>query len=368
MLSRMRIQGFRGFRTLDVNPLARVNLLVGANNAGKTAVLEAAELLTRGPEPSGVLDILRRREEYALEGSGAPDRFPFDVRSLFFGRSPELGTRFSLDAENPSPVIYQCTLRPLAEEEADRMQVSLLPLEGPREPVDGDLDALTLLDHGSLPLGLEISGGDKPAIIPLSGRYYRRRQDGSPAAGVQFLGTSLFSAQNTAALWDEIALTDKEDQVMETLRMIEPTVQRVAVLGAQARRSNVYLQLRGQQQRVPLGSMGEGIRRLFSLALAIGTTPRDGSLLVDEIDTGLHHTVMAQMWELVVRAANAFRFQVFVTTHSLDCLLALASTMARRPELMPDVVTHRLERERDATVHFSGDELKLAIEKELEIR
>jgi hypothetical protein len=362
----MKIQGFRCFRHLDVGPLSRVNVFVGANNAGKTALLEAAELLTRGPEPTGVLEILRRREEWALEGTGAPDRFPFDVRSLFLGRSPELGARFSLFAENFGPVAYECVLRPLAEEEADRMQVPL-PLEAARAPVD-DADALSLLEHGLLPLGLEISGGDKLALIPLSGRYLRRRLDGVPAAGVQFLGTALFSAQNTSALWDEVALTEKEEQVIETLRMIEPTVQRVAVLGAQGRRSNVYLQMRGQQQRVPLGSMGEGIRRLFSLALAIGTTPRNGSLLVDEIDTGLHHTVMAQMWELVLGAARRFQFQVFATTHSLDCLLALASTMSKRPDFVRDLVVHRLERETDATVHFSGDELRLAIDKELEIR
>lgn len=363
----MKIQGFRGFRGLDVGPLSRVNVLVGANNAGKTAVLEAAELLTRGAEPTGILEILRRREEYALEGTAAPDRFPYDVRSLFLGRTPEIGTRFSLHGENTTPVVYECTLRPLAEEEADRMQVSL-PLEVAREPIDGDLDALTLLGHGLLPLGLEISGVERSVLVPLSGRYLRRRSEAFATAGVQFLGTSLFSAQNTAALWDEVALTEKEEQVIETLRMIEPSVQRVAVLGAQGRRLNVYLQLRGQQQRVPLGSMGEGIRRLFSLALAIGTTPRNGSLLVDEIDTGLHHTVMAQMWELVMRAAKQFQFQVFVTTHSLDCLLALASTISRRPDFARDLVVHRLERGRDATVQFSGDDLKLAIAKELEIR
>jgi ABC-type taurine transport system ATPase subunit len=314
-----------------------------------------------------VLDILRRREEYALEGASTLDRFPFDVRGLFLGRAPELGAHFSLSAQNAAAVHYDCTLRALAEEEADRMQVSL-PLEGARESGDVDADPLTLLEHGLLPLGLEISGGDKPVLIPLSGRYFRRRYEGISSAGVQFLGTSLFSAQNTAALWDEVALTEREEQVLETLRMIEPTVQRVAVLGAQGRRSNVYLQLRGQRQRVPLGSMGEGIRRLFALALAIGTTPRDGSLLVDEIDTGLHHAVMAQMWELVVRAAKQFRFQVFVTTHSLDCLLALSSTLSRRSEFVDDVVVQRLERERDAAVHFSGDELKLAVDKELEIR
>ncbi len=107
---RMKIQGFRGFNHLDVGPLSRVNVLVGANNAGKTAVLEAAELLTRGAEPTGLLEILRRREEYALEGT-APDRFPYDVRSLFLGRSPEIGTRGVAETAANSPSRARTTRR-----------------------------------------------------------------------------------------------------------------------------------------------------------------------------------------------------------------------------------------------------------------
>ena len=41
MLTRFEAHNFRGFEHLALDPLARVNLIAGKNNVGKTALLEA---------------------------------------------------------------------------------------------------------------------------------------------------------------------------------------------------------------------------------------------------------------------------------------------------------------------------------------
>jgi hypothetical protein len=43
MISWIEIDNYRGFEHLKVEGLSRVSLIVGANNAGKTALLEAVE-------------------------------------------------------------------------------------------------------------------------------------------------------------------------------------------------------------------------------------------------------------------------------------------------------------------------------------
>ena len=45
MLTSLHIKNFRGFRDLTIQPLARVNLIAGKNNVGKTGILEALFLL-----------------------------------------------------------------------------------------------------------------------------------------------------------------------------------------------------------------------------------------------------------------------------------------------------------------------------------
>ena len=58
MLKWLHIQSFRGFDVIQVDELARVTLVAGRNNVGKTALLEAAYLLLRPEEPMIVKDLL----------------------------------------------------------------------------------------------------------------------------------------------------------------------------------------------------------------------------------------------------------------------------------------------------------------------
>ena len=72
--------------------------------------------------------------------------------------------------------------------------------------------------------------------------------------------------------------------------------------------------------RLPIGSYGDGMRRLLAISLALVGT-KDRCLLIDEIDIGLHWTVMEDMWRACGgRPRNVYDVQVFATTHSYDCI------------------------------------------------
>src|SRR5262249_20177096 len=64
MLTRLELSSFRSFHALTAEKLARVNLIVGKNNAGKTSLLQGAEILIRG----GGLTAL------CISATGAPDQ------------------------------------------------------------------------------------------------------------------------------------------------------------------------------------------------------------------------------------------------------------------------------------------------------
>ena len=48
MYKSFQVQNFRGFKDLRLDDMARVNLIAGKNNTGKSALLEAILILTRG--------------------------------------------------------------------------------------------------------------------------------------------------------------------------------------------------------------------------------------------------------------------------------------------------------------------------------
>ena len=83
---------------------------------------------------------------------------------------------------------------------------------------------------------------------------------------------------------------------------------------------------------MPISTFGDGLRRILALRLSfVGTA--NGFLLADEIDTGLHWTVIEEMWRFVVEVAPKNNVQVFATTHSYDCIRGLASLIRSRADL-----------------------------------
>ena len=132
------------------------------------------------------------------------------------------------------------------------------------------------------------------------------------------------------AMWNAIALTPDEELVLNTLACLDSEIERIApqtstapYWGRAGSRSGFRIKHRRFENPVPIGSMGEGIWRLLSLAIVL-TQCRGGVLLVDEIDTGLHHTAMADMWKMIMSAAHRLDVQVFATTHSSDCIGSFA--------------------------------------------
>ncbi|WP_243147110.1 AAA family ATPase [Scytonema sp. UIC 10036] len=128
------------------------------------------------------------------------------------------------------------------------------------------------------------------------------------------------------------------------------------------------LQCRTQgDQRVPIGSMGDGIWRILGLALST-VCAKNGFLFVDEIDTGLHFTAMSDMWKLVWKTATRLNVQVFATTHSNDCWTSLADIATQEKATEDGITIQRIEREKQTGIAFTEREIVIAAQRGIEVR
>ena len=92
---------------------------------------------------------------------------------------------------------------------------------------------------------------------------------------------------------------------------------------------------------------------------------QDGVVLVDEIENGLHHSVLPGVWKVIAKAAEQFNVQMFATTHSFECVEAAHEALG------PDGFSlHRLEvvDGENRCVSLSPTALSGAIRHNLEIR
>lgn len=372
MLRDLRISGFRGLRELAISGLGRVNLLVGTNNCGKTSVLEAIHVLSARGTAAPLWLAQARRGELV---DNVPNR-QVDVTHLVHGRKLAPGSGFRVVGDGPTgqqALIAEFVARGSESRPPDDVEEDL------REAGD-ELDiggGTLLLPPLSLHLQWMSSSGTKRVHLGISrqgglsvGRVATLQDGVDPGqlSSLVLITTDGLPRAEIISMFERVVLTPNEELVLRALRTVEPTIERIASIGSQARvstrdlRGGLAMMVSGQ--RVPIGSMGDGIWRLLGIALALATAS-GGVLLVDEIDTGLHYSVLVDMWRLVLETARSLDVQVFATTHSRDCYEALAAvTEPGRTEIS----LQRIERGKVEAVAFTELEIRQAAERGLEVR
>lgn len=212
-----------------------------------------------------------------------------------------------------------------------------------------------------------------------------RSRPGEPTP-IRFITATSLTAADAASLFDQIVLTPQEDLVLDAMRLIDPRIDRIAVSGMEMNpfisvsgtetspfiagigsKASVLVRLKGFDDRVPIGSMGDGIWRMFGLALA-AVRSSGGVLLVDEIDTGLHYTVMRDMWRFLYQCAKKYDVQLVATTHSWDCCRALAAICRDDVSDESDVTISRIEKGREEAVTYTEQEIVAVAERDIEVR
>ena len=124
----------------------------------------------------------------------------------------------------------------------------------------------------------------------------------------------------------------------------------------------------GMSRKIPMAFLGGGMSRLLSIILAIATA-KNGIVLIDEVDAGIHYSHMPKVWEGISRAAREFNCQIFASTHSYECLQAAYNGIAQA-DMAREFRYIRLERDKQETVAktYTHDLLGAALSRGWEIR
>ena len=169
-------------------------------------------------------------------------------------------------------------------------------------------------------------------------------------------------------MWDRIALSEGEKAVVEALRIIDPRISAVSMVGGDSSRQQrrAIVRAEGIPRPVPLRTFGDGLNRLFGIALSL-VNAKDGLLLIDEFENGMHHTVQTDAWRAVFKLASRLDIQVVATSHSWDAIEAFQKAAS---ESLEDGVLIRLSRKGEDIIPtlFRKDELAIATRDRIEVR
>jgi len=376
-LPSLSISGFRGIDNLVIPRLGRVTLLAGQNGTGKTTVLEAVRVYAARAQPIVLQELLESREEFATALDVDNDRVLFpDYTALFHGRDVKRTRSISIGPNDGSDNFVIDVAAPV---DWTAEQKELLADLSSSFSTEADVQAVRVAFRNRERLLPWIVSADIRHNFFRRSRYFRHMrgewldEDEWPGIACESLGPGLLNNTRLARFWDEVALTEEENLAIEALRLIlGNSIERVAVVGDDESRyrgdgRRVVVKLRGEPRPVPLKSLGDGVTRMFGVGLALANS-RNGFLLVDEAENGIHYSVQQRYWSMVLRAARLNNVQVFATTHSLDCWKGFA--MAADEIKESEGILVRLERDEGGVraVHYKEDHLTAAAEQGIEVR
>lgn len=369
----LTIQGYRCFEDFSMDGLTRVNLLVGNNNSGKTSFLEAVYLLVNQPSFSSknlakvIKDIFENRNEFSqhiesYEGESTYVRKNYFIDHIFYGYPPGKSLRASIfsqcDYNTSIKIDNDIFLEYISFWYSNNKLMFKMNKEKKRVvETFFEFNFQGLINESTRELDESFSED----YIKQKSFFHENIQSSL------FVSNYQINLEKISSVWDEIELTPKEDIVIEALRIILPTVDRIGFSVSEGF-NNIRLKVKDHPKPVPLSSMGYGMNRILNLAIALVSTEK-GVLLVDEIETGLHYEAQLDMWRLVLKTAQDLDVQVFATTHSWDCIAAFKEALQ---ELEDQSVAKlfRLDSKygKLRAVEYDADEIKIAVEQGIEVR
>ncbi|MDR2116755.1 MAG: AAA family ATPase [Planctomycetaceae bacterium] len=378
MLESLEINNFRCLKEFKIPSLKRINLFTGKNNTGKSSILEAIAIYATKGNLQLIGQLLDERgENIQLNEKNSVENNLKIFSSLFTDRIigfdsentisiGEIENTASEENKLPSNTI---TLRfvKYTDDDGQRFVTKIKTLfeQNGEDDIIGDV----------YKLGIEIGNGDTNKIFPLEDteRIFRY--------GIGFNHRSLFNSrtlqyvrgrnidsENNSQLFDNIALTDKEQNVIDSLKIIEPATERIAFVGEDTRKRVAVIKLSDSQKVLSLKSMGDGINRVLTMILAL-VNADNSFLLIDEFENGLHYTIQEQLWKIIFLMSQRLNVQVFATTHSNDCIETFESVLNSSGNTQAGKLI-RLDNKNGTIipVEFDAKDLEIINRNDIEIR
>ena len=318
MITSFEASNFKGFQHVSIPELSSITLLGGRNNVGKTSVLEAVFTLFDRANPQVLVRQFAWRGVEALpmspEAIWAPVFHDYDMRSEIVLAAAIEGIKHTLRISLSQPVTSQAMLgssmtgadrTPIIRTDQTAALNAALDLCYQR----GDEPDLTS-QHT-----IAVVGGQSQLVLNLNAADRVEQFVSMVLPGIGESHSALATLYGQADV-----KVGGADSILEFLRIMEPSLRSLSVV-AMGNMSMIHGELDGMPRKIPVAYMGGGMVHLLRIILHM-VTYRQPILLIDEIDGGIHHSIMAKFWEGVVKAAHRFDCQVIATTHSYECLQA----------------------------------------------
>jgi AAA15 family ATPase/GTPase len=315
-ISDLTIETFRGINDLQLKNLGGINIIVGANNSGKTSILEAVSLLKNPLDVANAVKVSRMREIFqsfiAISGLNDLDSF-----INMFNRNNEIN-RIKISGTMNN-------------------QVFTLQIEGKIEKrlfsithVKEDFEKRAYIDLNDLATGGETRFFDGVIKYTEEGKLEEKQvlfsrydslvpdKSKKEKSEIEYISPIDHIVKNNQL--NQLVKAGLKSEIIELLKIFDPQITGLEMVGVEIG-TIPYIE-HFDLGLMPLSTYGDGLKKVLLLASSI-IMAKGGILLIDEMETAIHVSALEKVFAWFVKASQKSNVQVFATTHSLEAIDAL---------------------------------------------
>ncbi|MEY2828998.1 MAG: hypothetical protein RIQ33_856 [Bacteroidota bacterium] len=301
-LIKFQVENFKRFERFEMDNLGQFNLIVGDNNVGKTSVLEAL-LVDENPKKffHNLISALMWRKLMPVN----PVDFEFSFLDSYINKS---GNRTTIEfvIETSNQVTKKIIIEPRTKGSFSNDDLQ-----------NSDLN-LKFIQFSNSNYWAKFSINDKTNYEQL---FDFSSQDGD-FVYIPFIPFNLGFETDLVSFFSkyiQISTTTLINFIKE-LQLFIPEVTGMEVFQqSTAFAPTLIVRRKNIDYTLPLTQMGSGavnfVRILIELVVC-----RNKRLMIDEIDSGIHHSKMKNYLKAIMTAAKQNNVQIFATTHSAECI------------------------------------------------
>lgn len=297
MINNVKIERLRGIRECILDDFGRFNIFLGHNNCGKTTVLEAIYLFLGNDNIIGNVNINNLRqlivdndEKYKLNFYNLETEYPITMSGMY--------------DKSPRSAEFKYW-----ERYAEAIDVNDIK----------DKQTALEKEYGLQLTFITSTGKYQSKLILSSNKDKQARAEAPKELGCHinsvYLSSIIGHGDFAVNFYSEILKKKKEDKLISILCEIEPSIKDIIIANGM-----IMVDI-GLSQRVPIQVLGDGIRKIFEVIVAMFQC-ENGVLMIDEMENGFHYQSMPILWRAIIQTAKELNVQIFATTHNIDTLQA----------------------------------------------
>jgi hypothetical protein len=133
-----------------------------------------------------------------------------------------------------------------------------------------------------------------------------------------FPSTWQLTAVEVANWYSQLSIANQEREIIDAIRDLFAEIEDLSVQSP-SQFPALHATIKHRSHKIPVSLVSSGISKFVSLLVAVRNYSPE-VVLIDEIENSIYYKMYPALWEMLYKFAKMCGTQLFLTTHSLECL------------------------------------------------